>query len=141
ADEDPAKSASAETVRLINEKLAEKWQANKLTPSARCTDHEFLRRASLDIIGRIATPKEISQFFKDPVDVRRAWLIERLLKSDEYAKNFANSWTVLLMTRSVASDPARSVYHDQLHDWLEKRFADNTSWKDIVIQLLTATGK
>src|SRR5438128_7465206 len=52
------KSANAEAVRLINEKLTEKWQANKLIPSPRCTDHEFIRRASLDIIGRIATPKE-----------------------------------------------------------------------------------
>jgi hypothetical protein len=137
----PAELKKAETVRRINERLAEKWQANKLTPSVRCTDHEFIRRASLDIIGRIATPKEVSQFLKDPADVRRAWLIDRLLKSEEYAKNFANIWTVLLMTRSGATDPARSVYHEQLHDWLEKRFAENMSWKEIVIQLLTATGK
>src|SRR5438128_47397 len=93
AAEDTAKSANAETIRLINEKLAEKWQPNKLTPSARCTDYEFIRRTSLDIIGRIATPKEVSQFLKDPPEVRRASLIERLLKSEEYAKNFANIWT------------------------------------------------
>src|SRR5438105_1905801 len=73
------KSANVETVRLINDKLTEKWQDNKLTPSPRCTDHEFIRRASLDIIGRIATPKEVSQFFKDAPEVRRAWLVERLL--------------------------------------------------------------
>lgn len=136
-----SKSANAEQVRLINEKLAEKWQANKLKPSDRCTDHEFIRRASLDIIGRIATPKEIHQFFKDPPEVRRAWLIERLLKSEDYTKNFANIWTVLLMTRSGATDPSQSVYHEQMHDWLEKRFAENTSWKEIVIQLVTAAGK
>jgi hypothetical protein len=135
-----AKSGNAEYTRLINEKLAEKWQAKKLTPSPRCTDYEFIRRASLDIIGRIATPKEVKQFLKDPSEVRRAWLIERLLKSEEYAKNFANIWTVLLMTRSGATDPARSVYHEQMHDWLEKRFAENTSWKEIVTQLLTAAG-
>src|SRR6516165_9552198 len=79
-----AKSANAEYVRLINEKLAEKWQANKLTPSARCSDHEFIRRASLDIIGRIATPKEVNQFLKDAPEVRRAWLVDRLLKTEEY---------------------------------------------------------
>jgi len=135
------KPAYAEYSRLINEKLAEKWQANKLTPSPRCTDYEFIRRASLDIIGRIATPKEVREFLKDPPEIRRAWLIERLLKSEEYAKNFGNMWTVLLMTRSGATDPARSVYHEQMRDWLEKRFAENMSWKEIVIQLLTASGK
>src|SRR5205823_2581577 len=103
------KATNAEQVRLINDKLAEKWQANKLKPSERCTDHEFVRRVSLDIIGRIATPKEITQFFKDGPEVRRARLIDRLVQSEEYAKNFANIWTVLLMTRSGATDPMRSV--------------------------------
>ena len=134
------KSANAEYSRIINEKLAEKWQANKLTPSAPCTDYEFIRRASLDIIGRIATPKEVQQFLKDPHEVRRARFIERLLQSEGYAKNFANIWTVLLMTRSGATDPSQSVYHEQMHDWLETHFAENTSWKEIVTQLLTATG-
>jgi hypothetical protein len=136
-----AQSATREISRLINEKVADKWHANKLTPSSRCTDYEFIRRASVDIIGRIATPKEVKRFLKDPPDVRRAWLIERLLASEEYAKNSANLWTVLLMTRSGATDPARSVYHEQMHDWLEKRFAENTPWKEIVRELLTATGK
>jgi hypothetical protein len=136
----PSKSATAEYTRLINEKLAEKWQANKLTPAAPCTDYEFIRRASLDIIGRIATPKEVQQFFKDPAALRRARLIDRLLQTEEYAKNFANLWTVLLMTRSGATDPSRSVYHEQMHDWLEQRFAEHTSWKEIVTQLLTASG-
>lgn len=136
-----AQPAHSDPTRLINEKLAEKWQANNVTPSARCTDHEFIRRASLDLIGRIATPKEVKQFLKDPANVRRAWLIDRLLKSDEYAKNFANIWTVLLMTRSGATDAVQSVYHQQMHDWLEARFAENVSWKEIVTRLLTATGK
>jgi hypothetical protein len=135
------KSTNREYSRLIHEKLAEKWQANKLNPAARCNDYEFIRRASLDIVGRIAAPKEVKRFFKDPPDARRALLIDRLLASEEYAKTFANLWTVLLMTRSGATDPARSVYHEQMHNWLEKRFAESMSWKEIVTQLLTATGK
>jgi hypothetical protein len=136
-----AKSSDRQYSRLINEKLAEKWKANKLIPAARCSDYEFIRRASLDIIGRIASPKEIKRFLKDPPEVRRARLIDRLLASEEYAKNFATLWTILLMTRSGATDPARSVYHEQMHAWLENRFAENMPWKDIVTQLLTATGK
>src|SRR5581483_3622412 len=51
-----------EVIATINQKLAEGWKANKLTPSTRCTDYEFIRRASLDIIGRIAKPEEIARF-------------------------------------------------------------------------------
>jgi hypothetical protein len=131
------KTGDAEQVRLINKHLAEKWKANKLTPSPRASDAEFIRRVSLDIIGRIAKPEEIARFYKDPENTRRAQLIERLLKSDEYARNWANVWTVWLLTRS-----GQSLYHDQMHKWLEKQFSnDGASYKEIVTQLLTATGK
>src|SRR5215203_6101870 len=50
----------------IDELIAKNWEANKLEPSARCTDYEFIRRASLDIIGRIATVPEIRKFMSEP---------------------------------------------------------------------------
>src|SRR5208337_4296954 len=69
-------------IASINDEIEKKWKANKIDPSERCTDHEFIRRASLDIIGRIATYKEIDQFMKDPPRERRSRLIERLLEND-----------------------------------------------------------
>jgi hypothetical protein len=132
----------ADQVQKINERLAEKWKANKLTPSLRSTDYEFIRRASLDIIGRIAKPEEITRFLHDPDGTRRALLIERLLKSEEYARNWASIWTVWLMTRSGANTPSQGAYHEQMHKWLEEQFAQSAaSYKDIVTELLTATGK
>src|SRR5438309_769485 len=75
-------------VKVINDQIEAEWKANNLTPSNRASDFEFIRRASLDIIGRIATPQEIVKFREDPERSRRALLIERLLDSDEYAKNW-----------------------------------------------------
>ena len=136
------KAEDADQVITINERLSEKWKANKLTPSARCSDYEFIRRASVDIIGRIAKPEEIARFFKDPEGTRRALLIENLLAKEEYAKNWANIWNVWLMTRSGANTPGEAIYHEQMHKWLEEQFAKNgASFKDIVTELLTATGK
>jgi Protein of unknown function (DUF1549)/Protein of unknown function (DUF1553) len=141
----------AEIVPFINKQIAEQWAANKLTPSARCTDHEFLRRAFLDLLGRIARPEEIKRYMAEPTETRRAQLINRLLGDEdaakktkygqEYAKHFADMWTVWLLTRSGATDGARSVYHGQMHLWLQEQFAANKSFKDIVSELLTATGK
>ena len=68
-----------EQVTYINEQIEKAWKENKVAPSARCTDYEFIRRASLDIIGRIATLKEIDTFLADPAERRRSLLIERLL--------------------------------------------------------------
>src|SRR5262245_39038045 len=73
AQKEPAKSAPttggdpAEVVKLIDQSLRAAWSENKLTPAPRCDDYEFIRRASLDIIGRIATPAEIKTYLDDPV--------------------------------------------------------------------------
>ena len=137
-----ARSGDAERIKAINQRLADKWKSNKLKPSDKASDYEFVRRATLDIIGRIAKPKELEQFFKDPDSTRRSLLIDRLLKSDEYAKNWANIWTVWLLTRSGQNDEVLGTYHKQMHRWLEEQFTkEGTSWKEVVTDLLTATGK
>lgn len=127
----------AEMVAFIDEQLEKLWAANKVQPAERCSDYEFIRRASLDIIGRIATVEEINQFLKDPSHLRRSLLIERLLNSDDYASHFANLWTTLLLTRS-----AGKTYRDQMHLWLFDQFEKvSCDWSDVVTKLLTATGR
>jgi hypothetical protein len=134
----PALASDGDEARAIGQRIAEKWKANKITPSARATDHDFIRRATLDIIGRIATPTEVHEFFKEPEATRRALLIERLLHGKEYARNWANVWTVWLMTRSVGS----AEHHKEMNDWLLQQFSkENLSYKDLVTEVLTATGK
>jgi hypothetical protein len=136
------RAEDAEPALKIDDSLAERWKSNKITPSPRASDYEFIRRVSLDIIGRVAKPEEISRFIRDPVLTRRAQLIERLLTSEEYARNWASIWTVWLVTRSGANTPGLAIYHEQMHKWLEEQFKKNgSSYKDMVTELLTATGK
>lgn len=128
-----------EVVQLINGKLDEGWKANKLTPAKRCDDYDYIRRASLDIIGRGARPDEVMQFLKDPAETRRALLIERLLKNEEYARNWANIWANWLLTRSGVF--GRGEYREQMVLWLEDQFARNRPYHQIVKDLLTAQGE
>lgn len=123
-------------VAEINKQIEAQWQANNITPSKLCSDLEFIRRASLDLIGRIATVDEIIQFRKDPAQSRRGLLVDRLLEKDEYAQNWANVWTVWLMTRS--GNPG---LREQMQLWLEEQFSKkNHGWDKVVAELLTATG-
>lgn len=116
---DPAQGG-VQHVTLIDEQIQAGWKNNNTYPSERCTDYEFIRRASLDIIGRIPTVQEINTYMKQPAEKRRSWLINEMLDGKdygygaEYAKNFADLWTVLLLTRS-GSNP---VAQEQMHDWL-----------------------
>ena len=90
----------AETIQMINKKLEAAWEENKLTPSKYCDDYEFIRRASLDVIGRIAKPEEIAHYLKNPPATRRSQLIEDLLAKSDYVENWANLWSNWLLTRS-----------------------------------------
>ncbi len=128
----------AAAVLLINEKLDDGWKKNKITPSRQATDAEFLRRATLDIVGRIAKPSEIEQFYKDPEATRRSLLIDRLLDSEDYPRHWANMWSNWLLGR--AGTFGSGQYHDAMNVWLEDQFAENVSYDKIVTALLTATG-
>jgi hypothetical protein len=126
-------------VKVINDKIEAKWKENKIKPARFADDYEYIRRASLDIIGRIAKPDEIAAYLKDPKETRRSLLIERLLASDEYPIHFASLWTNWLLTRSGIF--GRGMYHDQMADWLKDQFAQNVPFNKLVKDLVTATGK
>jgi hypothetical protein len=130
-----------EMVKLINENLEAGWKANKVTPSARCDDYEFIRRATLDILGRIAKPEEIDAFLREPALTRRGRLIERLLedKDGEYSRHWANMWANWLLTRSGAFGHGK--YKEETQVWLEDQFAQNRPYDKLVTSLLTASGK
>lgn len=139
-----AGSDVGEVVQLINTKIRESWTANKITPSARASDYEFARRVSLDLIGRIARPEEINRFLKDPAASRRSQLIDRLLASEDYVKNWANVWTVWLLSRtgnSGGNENDRLIFHLQMHRWLEEHLQKNTAYNQMVRELLTASGR
>jgi hypothetical protein len=140
-----------EPTRLINDYLSKAWKENSLTPAPRCDDYEFIRRASLDIIGRIATPAEIDRYMKDPKETRRGLLLDRLLYDKEggkegsaamkgnpdYASNWATLWTNWMMTRT-----GTTLYRRQIHLWLQDYFeAESQSYKSMVEQVVTAKGK
>jgi hypothetical protein len=139
AKNDEELSSLAEMVSIINKRSEAKWKENQIVPSRYADDYEFIRRASLDIIGRIAKPEEIRLFLKDPKETRRAKLINRLLESDEYPKHWADLWANWLLGRSGVF--GRGKYHEWLATWLEDQFSQNKSYSSLVKSLLTASGE
>jgi hypothetical protein len=65
-------------------------QANNITPAPRTTDWEFIRRASLDITGRIPNPERVLSFAADAAPDKRARLIDELLARPEWV----DKWTM-----------------------------------------------
>src|SRR5262245_53783553 len=54
-----------EPVAAIDHFLSARWQALRLTPAPLCDDRTFVRRVTLDLIGRIPTPEEARSFLYD----------------------------------------------------------------------------
>lgn len=145
-----------DVIGYINQAIEAGWKDNNITPSKVATDHEFIRRVYLDIVGRIpsATPDpsikgdsptakverqgELQWSMSRPAATRRQDLVKYLLNEEpDYAKNWANLWSVWLLTRTSPPGIAR----DKLHGWLRDSFALNKPYDQLVRELLTATGK
>ena len=139
AKNDQELSQIGEMVSTINKLSEAKWKENQIVPSRYASDHEFIRRASLDIIGRIAKPEEIHAYLRDPQETRRSKLINRLLASDEYPRHWSNLWANWLLSRAGVF--GRGMYHEWLATWLEDQFSQNKSYSSIVKALITATGE
>src|SRR5262249_35398266 len=71
--------------------------------------------------------------------LRRSQLIDRLLKSQDYPKNWANIWTNWLLTRSGPF--SSGMYNEKMQVWLQDQLATNAPYHETVRKLITATGK
>jgi hypothetical protein len=124
-------------VAFINEQIEKLWAENNITPSKPAGDYEWLRRVYLDIAGRIPSVAEINAFLKRPANSRRREEIRQLLQSEDYARNWANIWTVWLITRTNPPGTDRQ----RLRLYLEECFATNKRYDTMVAELITATGR
>lgn len=136
AESAPGFGAVEPPTQNINRRLKQGWDANKVEPAPRCNDYEFIRRASLDIIGRVATVAEVEQYMQDPPERRRALLVDRLLRSPDFRKRWARLWSHWLMEEGDARE-----HRQPLQTWIEDQLEANVSVKELVEKLLTATGK
>ncbi|HND54413.1 MAG TPA: DUF1549 domain-containing protein, partial [Pirellulaceae bacterium] len=124
--------------RFIDRLVAEKWERLGLVPSPLADDATFLRRATLDLIGRLPTPEEARGYLSEPgSDARREQLVDRLLAAPEYADYWALRWSDLLRVQREELGPrAAHAYHQWLHDVLKR----NEPYDVWVRRMLTAEG-
>jgi hypothetical protein len=135
-DKKPARDPTA-VAAAIDRELDRKLAEAKVTPAPAADDAEFLRRAYLDLTGRIPTVAQAVAFLdsKDP-DKRRK-LIDQLLDSENYGKHFGIIWSDLIVKRDENN---RLLRPDAFKAWLAEGFNKNRGWNEIVTDLLTAEG-
>jgi len=108
-----------------------------LLVSDSCSDEEFIRRASLDTLGKLPTPERVRDFLADSSADKRSQLVEELLEDPDWADHWANKWRDLIVpnTQRVGVKP---VY--LLDKWIRRQLRSDSRWDHFVTELLTASG-
>lgn len=124
-----APTAAQEVARQIDGFLAAHWQSRQVTPAEVCEDVEFLRRVTLDLVGRIPTVAEACQFAADSSPDKRQLAIERLMNSPEFAYHFGNVLEAIIQDDESGRDRAFLKF-------LWQSVARRTSWDELFRQMV-----
>jgi hypothetical protein len=126
----------AELAARIDRQLEARWRADRVRPTPPADDSEFLRRAFLDLTGRIPRPADVHEFLADTSADKRARLIDRLLDDPRYAVHFANVWRAALAPE-ITSRREAGVFQAGFEAWLRDRLRAGVGYDRLVRELLT----
>ncbi|HLJ92960.1 MAG TPA: DUF1549 domain-containing protein [Gemmataceae bacterium] len=101
-------------------------------------DEAFLRRVSLDLVGKLPNADAIDAFVADADPEKRAKQIEHLLRSEAFAVNWSRYWRDTLTYHTPAS--GNYLRWKLFDEWMVDQFRRNRPWGEIVRALVTATG-
>ncbi len=126
-----------EPANYIDEHIFAKLRRLRMNPSDRCDDATFVRRVSLDIIGRLPTGEEARSFVADPTPDKRSKLVDKLLQRPEYAEFWALKWSDLLRNEEKVLDRTGV---EKFHAWMRDSIGQGKGLDQFVRDLLTARG-
>ena len=118
--------------RILDQYLDQK----KLPRPAAIDDATFVRRAYLDLIGLLPSPKDLEAFAKDSSADKRARLIETLLKRDmDYTEHWLTFWNDLLRN-DYGGTGFVTGGRKQISNWLYHALITNMPFDQFVRELI-----
>ncbi len=131
----PAVAAAAAE---IDRMLATQRDERGVKPSPPLDDGGFVRRAHLELGGRIPTFDETKAFLDAKGAAKREDLVERLLESPDFVSHFYNFWADILR---LTERPQKDIFFEPYLDWVKRSIADNRPYDAWVREMLTADGR
>ena len=132
------------TGNLIDDELDRQLARLGLAISPPATDEEFLRRATIDVLGILPSPDEVRQFLADADPDKRARKVDFLLAHPRRAALWATKMcdiTACNVAAMETPEAARPKRAKMWHDWFRQRFVDNRPLDEIVRGVLLATSR
>ena len=137
---DPATSKHArEVATKIDRLLDAGYRKHSVTPNEALSDSLFVRRAYLEIGGRIPLLEEVGEFIQSRDARKRDNLIDELLSSHDYISHMFNYWADVLRLKDnpINNNQIAQPYHD----WIKDSIRTNKPYDKWVHEMLTAEGR
>ncbi len=120
--------------RAIDQEIQRVLDEDKISASGLADDAEFLRRANLDITGRIPAPEKAAAFLDSKDPDKRSQLIDELLASKEYGLHFADLWCDRINLKDLP------IYREPFIGWMSDSLNQGRGWDQVVLDLMMAEG-
>lgn len=133
-----AMSSVKEAAAKIDQLLVKSWNEKGLRPQPALRDEQFLRRAYLELGGRIPSFGEAAAFLTSKSKDRREELIDSILESPDYVSHFYNYWADVLR---LCERPQNNIILDPYMAYVKETIAENKPYDKWVYEMLTADGK
>lgn len=137
----PGGEGPAPAVRLttggIDALIAARWKDEGLTPSAVCSDGDFLRRVSLDLTGTLPSLERTRAFLADTGTGKRGRVVEELLRSDDFVEHWADVLELAWLGRKTRNERLRRQHFEQ---WIRERLKANAPYDAMVREMMLASG-
>ena len=104
----------------------------------RCSDEDFLRRASLDITGQLPSPAAVAAFRANTDANKRSALIDQLIESPEFGLNWSRYWRDVIYIR--ATEQRSRLNQEEFTNWMADQWNKSVGWNTTVSSMLTAVG-
>jgi len=131
------KWANPKAHNYVDRHIDAKLRTLRMNPSDVAGDHQFLRRAYLDLLGVLPTVDEAKSFVLSNDRKKRSKLIDQLLERSEFAEHWAIKWADLLRLEEKALD-RKGV--ELFHRWIRESIANNKPVDQFVREIITARG-
>lgn len=132
-------SFAAEPLRVtIDRRVSAAWAKHKITPAKPASDAEFLRRVTLDLLGRVPKYEETFAFLNDSDPKKREKLVDKLLADPRFGVHMADVWDQIYFGRNPPG--FMTSQRGAFKKWLGTQFAKNTPYNVWTRKLLKAEG-
>ncbi|NNE90883.1 MAG: DUF1549 domain-containing protein [Verrucomicrobiales bacterium] len=127
--------STVEIAKNIDELIKHENQNRKVEKADKIDDLAFLRRATVDLIGRIPRVQEVNEYLTWSPAERREKLVDKLLQDPR----FTDRWTVFLAdTLRVRSNATGGR---ELLAWVHTSVDQNEPWDRMAQELISASGR